>query len=126
MIELNPKKCSECENFYPTNQQDGKLIDYGWTFNHLALGYYGGFTDSVPDDLYDWDDDKYNVYLCHDCCIKIIQALPKTFEKALGAMGCHPGNVGEPSCCKYSWTTDTSGFSYRGDGEGGWVLYRLD
>jgi hypothetical protein len=126
MLETLPKECSECGTLCPTTQQQGNFIDYGWTFNYLALGYYGGFTDCVPDGSDDWDDEKYIVHLCHNCCLKLIRALPGVFQEALGSMGCHPGNVKEPSCCEYAWTTDTSGFSYRGDGEGGWILYRLD
>ncbi len=126
MLESIPKSCSECGASQPTSQQEGSLIDYGWSFNQLALGHYGGFTDCIPDGNDEWDDPKYIVHLCHDCCIKMIRALPRVFEKALGDMGCHPGDVRNKSCCEYAWTMDASGFSYRGNADGGWTLVATD
>lgn len=126
MLETLPKECSECGTHYPSHQQEGRFIDYGWSFNYLTLGHYGGFTDCVPDRGDDWDDEKYIVHLCHDCCLKLIRALPSVFRKALGDLGCHPGNVGQPACCEYAWTTDNSGFHYRGSADGSWTLVGKD
>ena len=126
MLEILPMECSECGALCPTNQQEGNFIDYGWSFNHLALGHYGGFTDCVPDSGDDWDDPKYTVHICHDCCHKLIKALPNIFRKALGNMGCHPGDIRNPSCCEYAWAFDGSGFNYRGSADGSWTLVGKD
>ena len=118
------KVCSECGAANNASQQHGSYIDYGWSFNALQLGHYGGFTDNWPGRYTEPDDPRYLIHLCHDCCLKMIEALPNAFREHLGTLGCHPGDLEKPSCCQYAWTFDITdrSKSYRGDGLGGWTL----
>ena len=116
------KTCSECGATHSASQQSGNYLDYGWSFNFLSLGHYGGFTDCIPDT--DKTEDDYVIHLCHDCCLKMIEALPNSFKAHLGNLGCHPGDLEKESCCQYAWTWDKANpkNSYRGDEHGGWYL----
>lgn len=118
------KACSECGQARGAGQQFGNFIDYGWSINFIMLGHYGGFTDCIPDP--DMTEDDYMIHLCHDCCLKMIEALPNAFGKHLGDLGCHPGDLEKPSCCQYAWTWDKNNrkHHYRGDGAGGWTFVK--
>lgn len=113
-LDYPTKVCDNCATPAPTTQQQGHYIDYGWSFNWLHFGHYGGFTDCLPDKDEDSDSGRYFAHLCHDCCVKMLEALP-----GLAALvfpeggGGHPninekGNADDgtqtPPCCRYAWT----------------------
>lgn len=100
------KACTNCRVEMPASQQFGNYIDNGWSFNYNSLGHYGGFTDCIPDDGID-----YRVHLCHDCCVRMLEALPG-LAKIVGPGGHSNGFDSSASddgteiapCCKHAWT----------------------
>lgn len=100
------KQCTNCGIDFPAEQQQGNFIDDGWSFNYCDLGHYGGFTDCIPDAGKD-----YKVHLCHDCCVRMLDALPG-LAKLIGPGGHSNGfdssktddGTEIPPCCMHSWT----------------------
>lgn len=122
-------KCDLCEETQDSSQQEGQYIDYGWSFNWLSLGHYGGFTDPMPDStdgnaekLDDYNAMPYMVHVCHDCCVKLLDTFP-ALAKIARVNGGHPNrNEHDPDngitvtpCCPYAWTwvRDNSVTDYR-------------
>lgn len=115
---MSTKPCTNCGIEKPATQQFGNFIDDGWSLNYLSLGHYGGFTDCIPDpnkgevdSLADYDPDPYMVHLCHDCCVRMLKALPG-LAKLIGPGGHSNGfdssNTDDgteiPPCCNHAWT----------------------
>lgn len=76
-------------------------------------GYYGGF-DDVFFDIKDQEEyesrDRAN--LCHDCVVKLLEALP-TLAYSLGINpGAHPSDHNDTPCCKWAWSLDDDGITY--------------
>lgn len=73
-------RCDECgevfEDVFP-NRTTGRA-SAGLDFPFRQLGYYGGFIDDMPWEL--WRDEE-NFHLCHDCAVKLLSALPNIFKK---------------------------------------------
>ena len=73
-------RCDECgevfDDVFP-NRKCGRSSS-GLDFPFRQLGYYGGFIDNVP-----WEQwlDEEDFHLCHDCCVKLLNALPNLFKK---------------------------------------------
>jgi len=112
------KKCDLCGEEQEAGQQQGQFIDYGWSFNWLSFGHYGGFTDCIPDmnlgdvdSIGEYDPSPYMVHACHDCCVKLLELFPRLAEIA-GVRGGHPNKNEHDSedgtavlpCCPYAWT----------------------
>jgi hypothetical protein len=57
-------------------------------------GGYGEFLDTMP-------DDDHNVVLCHDCVVRVFEALPGVAAR-FGDHGWHPYDGDEP-CCRWGW-----------------------
>lgn len=118
----NMKPCTNCGVNNATSQQSGNYIDYGWSFDAINLGYYGGFTDCLPSE----DRSSGTVHLCHDCCVRLIEALPGL--AAVVEPGGHPNiewsssdtedGTEIPPCCKYAWTWKREA--------GEWVTYLVN
>ena len=93
--------CTNCGVAAPTSQQQGNFIDYGWSLGNCSLGHYGGFSDNFP-------CDEEEAHLCHDCCLKMLEALPGLAKHLFPNGGGHPNMNGSgievPSCCEYAWT----------------------
>lgn len=113
MVKLT---CNNCAVAAPASQQVGHYIDYGWSLSHDFLGHYGGFSDNFP-------SDGKLAHLCHDCCVKMMEALPGLAKYLFANYGGHPNakhddrGISVPSCCEYAWTWD-------GDCEcGGVIVY---
>lgn len=130
--------CTNCGLEAPTSQQPDKLLDDGWSFNWLALGHYGGFTDCLPERDKNPNHDDYIAHLCHDCCVTLLLALPGLAGVIFPEGGGGHPNVNEhdsedgtltPPCCQWAWTwkrrpaADKNGEKYDtyfGTKEGGW------
>jgi hypothetical protein len=130
------KRCDNCASPAPTTQQDGDFIDYGWSIDWLSLGHYGGFTDCLPDSQDD-EPNRYIAHLCHDCCLKMLDAMPGLaaliFPQGGGGhpnMNEHDSDNGTatPPCCPYAWTWNKTVSpdgepvyeTYFGTADGGW------
>lgn len=102
-------KCDACGSIEPAAQQDGNYIDYGWSFNWVDLGHYGGFTDPFVDSPADAKSQM--VHMCHDCSVKLLALFPALVDK-VHARGGHPNKnehdsdngIATPPCCPYAWT----------------------
>ncbi len=110
-------------------------MDSGWSLNILGLGHYGGFTDCLPEaqrNDEDWGD--YLVHLCHDCCVKMLEALPGLAHHIFPTGGGGHPNVGDnlesndgtslTPCCTYAWTWKKHGnrqVTYFANADGGWA-----
>ena len=116
--------CTNCGVAAPTTQQQGHYIDYGWSLGHDTLGHYGGFSDNFP-------SDGKLAHLCHDCCVKMLEALPGLAKFLFSEYGGHPNaqedrGIETPSCCEYAWTWDEKRCDcggvvvYHGAPNGGW------
>lgn len=96
MIKQQAVQCDNCGAINVAVQEGTPLIDGGWAFDVRSFGYYAGFTDSM------FVEGEQLVVLCHDCCLKMVEALPvmKKFVR-----GGHPSllNEGAPPCCPYAW-----------------------
>lgn len=112
MMEI--KSCDLCGSVQEASQQSGNFIDYGWSFNWLSLGHYGGFTDCIPHQSPDGEKEStasYMVHMCHDCCVKMLDTFPALAQLSR-AYGGHPNKnehdsnngIATPPCCKYAWT----------------------
>lgn len=102
-------ECSACGQEQPATQQDGNFIDYGWSFNWVDAGYYGGFTDPFVDAPSNVSEQL--IHLCHQCCVKLLELFPALVEKMQCRRG-HPNmnehdsdnGIATPPCCPYAWT----------------------
>jgi hypothetical protein len=125
--------CINCGAPSPTSQQEGLFVDNGWSLNVLGLGHYGGFTDCLPD-AQDDDLNDYLVHLCHDCCIKMLDALPGLARRIFPTGGGGHPNIGDSMvgddgtsvapCCSYAWTWKKHGkrqVTYFGKADGSWA-----
>lgn len=122
--------CTNCGAAAPTSQQQGNFIDYGWSLNNCSLGHYGGFSDNFPCDERNLSTDKQYAHLCHDCCVKMLEALPGLAKYLFPNGGGHPNINGSgidvPSCCEYAWTWSgacedcADSITYFGAPDGGW------
>jgi hypothetical protein len=111
-------ECGLCGSSNEPVFKNANLIHSGWVLNWLNLGYYAGFTDSIPDDrgyvasLAEYDETPYTVNMCHDCCVKLLGLFPKLAEIA-EARGGHYSLSGEgiksPPCCPYAWAVEPEG-----------------
>ena len=104
-------KCSACGEDAPATQQEDAPDD-GWTMSFDSFGYYGGFSDDIR------RNEKKNVMLCHDCCVKILEMFPLEFQERF--RGGHPASNrnSDTPCCKYAWRGTTIFGKYTKDGEG--------
>jgi len=110
---MNEKKmCDLCGVEQDAHSQAGNFIDYGWSFNWLHLGHYGGFTDNFPPSPNKgYDSARHTVHMCHDCITKMLQLFPRLSEIAK-LRGGHPNRnkddgqngIAVPPCCQYCWT----------------------
>jgi len=112
------KTCDLCGVAQDSDPQEGNYIDYGWSFDWLSLGHYGGFTDCIPDrdlgsvdSIAEYDSSPYMVHMCHDCCVKLLDTFP-ALAKIARVNGGHPNRnehdsddgIATPPCCPYAWT----------------------
>jgi hypothetical protein len=108
------KQCNGCGLMHDASCQGGNYIDYGWSFSYPDLGHYGGFTDNfdLVMDMRDSDSPgAFMVHLCHDCCVKMLDALP-FLATNFRVNGCNPNKndhdsdrgILTPPCCPYAWT----------------------
>ena len=105
------RQCTNCGINKTTSPDFGDFIDDGWSFNYLTLGHYGGFTDCIPDMNVEYNDYDYIVHLCHDCCVRMLEALPG-LAKLIGPGGHSNGfdssstddGTEIPPCCNHAWT----------------------
>lgn len=97
------KVCDGCKEIFKTASVNTTFPESGLLFPFRQLGYYDGFTDNEP-----WDHETEDelMYLCHDCVVKMLDAVPFLYEnisKRYGN-GLHPTlNEDGTSCCKYCW-----------------------
>ena len=111
------------------------VISAGWTLNWLNLGYYGGFTDSIPDDrgdvvsMVEYDATPYTVNMCHDCCVKLLATFPKLAEIANirgGHYSLNGDGIHTTPCCQYAWMVDQNainiGTYYKATESLGWEI----
>jgi hypothetical protein len=112
------RQCTNCGIDKTTSPDFGDFIDDGWSFDYLAFGHYGGFTDCIPDpdegevnSLAEYDPSPYMAHLCHDCCVRMLEALPG-LAKLIGPGGHSNGfdssttddGTETPPCCNHAWT----------------------
>lgn len=76
--------------------QEG-LPDNGWVLPYDDFGYYGGFTDNL-----EHGEKPRRAKICHDCVVKLLDALPN-FAETLERGG-HPCENAVP-CCEFAWRT---------------------
>lgn len=95
--ELPFAKCDGCGRSMPATQQKN-YPDNGWALPYEEFGYYGGFTDNISV-LLSSEPSKL-IVLCHDCVIKILDALP--LLKEFLADQRHNCQDSTP-CCDYAW-----------------------
>ncbi|MFZ9715856.1 MAG: hypothetical protein ACO3CH_00165 [Ilumatobacteraceae bacterium] len=97
--------CDECKREVEAETVNAHLPDRGLDIPFRACGYYGGFIDSDP-----WEELSLEEMfrLCHDCVVKMLDALPGLSEKIFGLWGStlHPtSNPDGTPCCRFSWTS---------------------
>jgi hypothetical protein len=133
MNEMKELPCVNCGSLAATSHQEGLFMDSGWSLNILGLGHYGGFTDCLPD-AHDDDMSDYLVHLCHDCCVKMLEALPGLAQRIFPTGGGGHPNVGDNlesndgtslmPCCTYAWTWkkhENRQVTYFANADGGWA-----
>lgn len=127
--------CGGCAKRYdkrviqmPAGHEVAEPPEAGWYLPFRHFGYYNGFDDRAF--THDEDD---SVWLCHDCIVKMLEALPILAEKVgvgghynLNHTGEHEdGTVHEP-CCRFAWTSrpsDTKAFdAFVVGADGKWKL----
>jgi hypothetical protein len=91
--------CDGCGETTVCTQQE-HLPDYGWALPYEQFGYYGGFTDEIEVLLGQRETNL--AILCHDCVVKVLNALPMLANKIAPDDGHHPYE-GETPCCKWAW-----------------------
>lgn len=107
-------KCTACgidkpmvdEHIFDARQA-GTGIDSGLEIDVTMSGYYGGFVDCVPLNLFDDDYSRENAKhlkwdLCHDCVVKMLETFPLLADTMFE--GGHPYNYEDGPCCKWGWT----------------------
>jgi hypothetical protein len=96
--ELPTYPCDNCGTpigVYGFRHHQPIQVDLGATW-HLGGGY-GEFIDTMP-------EDHHKVVLCHDCVVRVFEALPGVtarFEDDTGR-GWHPYE-GTVPCCRWGW-----------------------
>ena len=103
---MNTALCTNCGSAIRSSYGATEYVpgDYFMVDNGLCLdvaGHYGGFVDTPG---YPGTAGGRYAFLCHDCSVRLADALPGVFA---GDRGCgHPVNSGTaPPCCPYSWST---------------------
>ena len=101
MIKQQAVQCDNCGAIEMAVQENTPLIHCGWAFDVRSFGYYAGFTDSA------FTEQEQLVVLCHDCCVRMVEALP-VMKKFL--RGGHPSLLSDeaPPCCPYAWKLVTN------------------
>lgn len=114
------RPCDNCGESRPT--YGGGLIMNGWLIDWHEFGYYAGFHDNFPR-----DGASKPINICHECCLKVIEALPVL--RRFMARGHSVSGDGAPSCCEFAWTMGTDARGYEvvcdSDGQGGWEIPRF-
>ena len=112
--------CNGCGENFPagvqgkfTNDPNG-LPDNGWSFSLEWLGYYAGFTDYLG------SDEPLSVFVCHDCIVKVLTALPQLGKRV--GQGAHPSPTPDKPCCKWSYKWVGENDIYFSDDDGNWVI----
>lgn len=105
--ELPTANCSECgaivKAVFPTKSETGYFqVDRGLCLD--LTGHYGGFNDDIRAMF--GDEPRYAI-LCHDCSLRVFQALPNFTKNGLGMN--HPAEFGGGACCEYGYDPDNCG-----------------
>lgn len=108
--------CAGClQEIEPKRWPDGEVDPPDdCMFLPVPMGYYSGFTDLAP-----WDVGNPEVFVCHDCWVKVLEILPGL---APYMMGGHPRKHTEKPCCDYAYAVDSSSRTYYTPVDGEWGI----